>query len=349
MANYNDDFSSYAVATGVPTGFTARWVTTNVTHSIVSGGADKFFRQSRSATGRGLVTIDAVDGDSNRALADVLVRVKLNNPSGGTAQAGPAARCSGSAGSENGYVCYPVSNKLRVAAYKAGASSTILESSTLSLTDGAWYWIRFRVEATTSPVTLKARIWADGGGEPDTWDVNTTDSSSPITGAGWCGMFAFGATTWDTDDLAVGTNGDTASMSGGGGAQTLTATLFDDSVDTFYSHSIDQPGATQTLTATLFSNSPAFYSHVVTQPGATPSFTIGPLKNNTGTILSSQTSITVHVYQTSGALVVTKTGQTTDGSGILTVTDALMSASTNYRVVIVMSGGAEGLATATAV
>lgn len=353
MANYNDNFSSYAVATGVPTGFTARWVTTNVTHSIVSGGADKFFRQSRSATGRGLVTIDSVDGDANRANSEVLVRVKLNNPSGGTAQAGPALRCSGAAGNESGYVCYPVSNKLRITWYKAGVSNTDhRESATLSLTDGAWYWIRFRVENTTTPVALKARIWADGSGEPGTWNVDTTETNiggTSITTAGWSGMFAFGATTWDTDDIAVGTNGDTASMSGGGGAQTLTATLFDDSVDTFYAHSISQPGVAQTLTATLFSNSPAFYSHVVTQPGATPSFTIGPLKNNTGTVLSSQTSITVHVYQTSGALVVTKTGQTTDGSGILTVTDALMSASTNYRVVIVMSGGAEGLATATAV
>jgi hypothetical protein len=348
MANYFDNFSGYAVATGVPTGFTARWVTTSVTHSIVSGGADKFFRQNRSGTGRGLVTIDAVDGDSNRALADVLVRVKLNNPSGGTAQAGPAARCSGSAGSETGYVCYPVSNKLRVAAYKAGASSTILESATLSLTDGAWYWIRLRVEATTSPVTLRARIWADGSGEPGTWNVNTTDSSSPITGAGWCGMFAFGATTWDTDDLAVATNGDTASMSGGGGSQTLTATLYTND-PVFYTHAIAQPGSSQTLTASLYSNTSVFYNHSLSIPGSDPSLTLGPLKNNTGTLLASQSSITVYVYTLAGALVTTKTGQSTDGSGIISFTDSAMTASTMYRAVIVMSGGAEGMVKATAV
>jgi hypothetical protein len=343
MANYFDNFSSYAVATGVPTGFTARWVTTGVTHSIVSGGADKFFRQNRSGTGRGLVTIDAADGDANRALADVLVRVKLNNPSGGTAQAGPAARCSGSAGSENGYVCYPVSNKLRVAAYKAGASSTILESATLSLTDGAWYWIRLRVEATTSPVTLRARIWADGSGEPGTWDVNTTDSSSPITGAGWCGMFAFGATTWDTDDIAVGTNGDTASMSGGGGSDgtgsgsvsgiTLTPITG--------SGSGGAGGAVGTGVIAAVSITPQ--TGTATGTSSLASLTIGPLKNNTGTLLASQTGITVHVYQVGGSLVVTKSAQTTNASGIMTVTDAAMVAGTTYRFVIVMSSGAEGM------
>ena len=354
MANYNNDFSSYSIGTGVPSGFTARWVTTNVTHSIVDAVGDddnKSFRQNRSATGRGLVTIDSVDGDADRANAEVLVRIKTVSPFAAQAQAGPALRCSGSATSETGYVCYPISDRLRIARYRSGTSDpALVESGTLSLADNTFYWVRFRANGTGSTVTLSAKIWAGAiGDEPGSWTTTYSDSSNQITAAGWCGMFAFGGNIWDTDAIAVGTNGDTASMSGGGGAQTLTATLFDDSVDTFYTHSISQPGVAQTLTATLFSNSPAFYSHVVTQPGATPSFTIGPLKNNTGTVLSSQTSITVHVYQTSGALVVTKTGQTTDGSGILTVTDALMSASTNYRVVIVMSGGAEGLATATAV
>lgn len=74
-----------------------------------------------------------------------------------------------------------------------------------------------------------------------------------------------------------------------------------------------------------------------------PRLVIGPLKNNTGTLLASETGATVYVYQTSGAHVVTKTSQTTDGSAIMTVSDAAMAAGTTYRFVIVLSGGAEGM------
>ena len=74
-----------------------------------------------------------------------------------------------------------------------------------------------------------------------------------------------------------------------------------------------------------------------------PRLVIGPLKNNTGTLLASETGATVYVYQTSGAHVVTKTSQTTNGSAIMTVSDAALAAGTTYRFVIVLSGGAEGM------
>lgn len=75
---------------------------------------------------------------------------------------------------------------------------------------------------------------------------------------------------------------------------------------------------------------------------------LGPLKNNTGTVLASEAGITVHVYATTGALAVTKTGQTSNGSGVCTVVDAAMSPSTAYRCVIVLGSGAEGMVTVTA-
>lgn len=343
MANYFNTFSGFAEGTGVPTGFTARWVTTNVTHSVVAGGADKFFRQSRSVQGRGLVTFDAVDGDANRALSEVLVRVRLSNPAGGTAQAGPALRCSGAAAAENGYVCYPISNILRIASYKSGTSTPLLDSSTLTLVDATWYWIRFRAEGTTSPVTLKAKIWQDGTGEPGAWTLTTTDSSSPITGAGWCGMFAFGATAWDTDDIAVGTNGDTASMSGGGPTNgsgsgsiaVVTVTPAEGSATGAAGGAVGS-GSVAAVSVAAISG-----SAVGTTSAA--SLVIGPLKNNTGTVLASETGITVHVYQVGGPLVVTKASQSTNASGIMTVTDAALVAGTTYRFVVVMSSGAEGM------
>lgn len=77
--------------------------------------------------------------------------------------------------------------------------------------------------------------------------------------------------------------------------------------------------------------------------GSTGTLTIGPLKNNTGTTLASETGITAHVYALGGALVVTKSAQTTSAGGILTLTDAAIVPGTTYRTVIVMAGGAEGL------
>lgn len=58
-----------------------------------------------------------------------------------------------------------------------------------------------------------------------------------------------------------------------------------------------------------------------------------PLKNNTGTILASVTGIVVNVYNaTTGALVVRKTGQTTNGAGVCTIIDPLIVPGVTYAV-----------------
>ena len=124
-------------------------------------------------------------------------------------------------------------------------------------------------------------------------------------------------------------------------------------------------GATATLTTTL---DPAIFSGTasaspvaslsVSTAGAIFSgsasvssdgvLTLPALKNNTGTLLASETGATVHVYATSGAHIVTKTGQTTNGSGVMSITDPLIVASTQYRVVVVLASGAEGMDKVTA-
>lgn len=77
------------------------------------------------------------------------------------------------------------------------------------------------------------------------------------------------------------------------------------------------------------------------QGGAT--LTLSQLKNNTGTVLANETGATVYVYTLAGALVVTKTGVTSNASGIVAVTDALLNPGTTYRVVIALASGAEGM------
>lgn len=80
----------------------------------------------------------------------------------------------------------------------------------------------------------------------------------------------------------------------------------------------------------------------------TASITLPVLKNNTGTVLASETGATAYIYAITGAHVVTKSAQTTNGSGVMVITDAALVAATQYRVVIVLASGAEGMDKATA-
>lgn len=84
---------------------------------------------------------------------------------------------------------------------------------------------------------------------------------------------------------------------------------------------------------------------ILSSSGLTNTITTPPLKNNTGTLLTGQTGITVNVYHlTTGALVVQKTGQTSHGTtGVVVVTDALITPATQYRVVVILSSGDAGL------
>ena len=63
------------------------------------------------------------------------------------------------------------------------------------------------------------------------------------------------------------------------------------------------------------------------------------LKNNTGTVLAGETGITVNIYHaTTGALIVQKTGLTSNASGVIVITDALLVAGTSYAYEPVLSG-----------
>lgn len=78
----------------------------------------------------------------------------------------------------------------------------------------------------------------------------------------------------------------------------------------------------------------------ITVSGQTQSFSLGtltlghpittpPMTNNTGTVLASISGWTVNVYNAStGALVVQKTGLSTDASGVISFTDAAITGGT---------------------
>lgn len=67
------------------------------------------------------------------------------------------------------------------------------------------------------------------------------------------------------------------------------------------------------------------------------------LKNNTGTTLAWVSGIVANIYHpTTGALVVRKTGLTSDGSGIVTISDVLLSAGTTYAYELDLSASSQG-------
>lgn len=75
----------------------------------------------------------------------------------------------------------------------------------------------------------------------------------------------------------------------------------------------------------------ATFSGTATGSTGLPSLTTPPLKNNTGTLLASLSGWTVNVYNAStGALVLRKTGLSTDAAGVLTITDAALVSGTTY-------------------
>lgn len=222
MANYSETFDSAGTGSGLPSGWSARWANTTSWERVDTGSGDIAVRRNTSSAARSGASYDAVDSDSTRADADILVKIRTASVASFQTHCGVFARASGSAGAETAYAAFIYGPALRIIKYNGGTATTISTTSSLGLVADTWYWLRLRVNGTTQ----QARIWLDGDSEPGTWDATGTDSA--ITAAGWCGFFAFYASSTNQDwaDFAVATNGDTAEMSAGGGVTgTLSATL----------------------------------------------------------------------------------------------------------------------------
>ena len=107
--------------------------------------------------------------------------------------------------------------------------------------------------------------------------------------------------------------------------------------------------AVQDDTAVPPNTSAVVTSALTTTQAVAATITLPVLKNNTGTLLADVVGATVHVYAVAtGNKVVSKTGQTSNASAVMAITDPALVAGTEYRCVIVLASGAEGLQKATA-
>lgn len=94
------------------------------------------------------------------------------------------------------------------------AIGTVLDLVSFGMLAGDSLLLRFRVNGT-APAVITARAWVAGTPEPTTWGLTITDSSSPITAAGWCGVGGTNLATptpayTDVNFFSVGTFGDSA-------------------------------------------------------------------------------------------------------------------------------------------
>lgn len=237
----------------------------------------------------------------------------------------------------DGYYVGPASGTVFRLRKVVGATESTVLSGTDSFSTSTWFWIRATFSVSTGEI--KAKTWPDSGSEPGTWQIETTDTS--ITTLGSVGVYLNGATSEPVIDyFSVGTNGDAAPAPGGGG-DTATPTPAAGAATV---SAAGESLAESTVTAA------AGAATVSVVGGTLTVITSSAFKNNTGTVLASLTNVTAWVHNpTTGALVVKLTGQTTNGSGVLTLNDAAIVSATTYRVVYRNEDdGAEGMETVTA-
>jgi len=152
-------------------------------------------------------------------------------------------------------------------------------------------------------------------------------------------------TTTEQSDLhaSLGASGQFALLQAQAQTASLT-TILDSAV---FSGSATVTGAPPTATL-IATTAAAVFSGSASVVPPTPTLILPTLKNNTGTVLANEIGAIAHVYATTGEHVVTKTAQTTNASGVMTITDAALTAATQYRVVVVLASGAEGMDKVTA-
>lgn len=208
MTVYSTTFSEYTTG-AQPSDWTARWTTTGQTWAVREKAGDtggKSLEHTRTTTARRLLSWDDIDGDANRADAEIFVRWRTS--AAATDQIWCVVRGSGAAATETAYYLHNTSStNLRISKVVSG-TITAIGNFTTTINNNEWYSLRFRANGTA----LKGKIWAsEHESEPAAWSIEVTDSD--IVAAGWVGLGnAATLATRDHDDFAVGTNGDTAAF-----------------------------------------------------------------------------------------------------------------------------------------
>lgn len=208
MAQYFTDFTGESVGASPPTGWTARGDATAgwevLTGPYAGYNTATFSNQYDFLTWD---TVGSVTGD-----VEIVALMRFTNDSfpGGVA-------VHVQSGSVGGYpALFTFSGDAPAVWLVSAGSDSNIDADVGTYAVDTDYWIRLQRTGTT----VRARFWADGAGEPGTWQSSGTDATH---GSGYVGLFARnwpGTRTWKK--VGVGTGGDAAPTSDpGGGGPTL--------------------------------------------------------------------------------------------------------------------------------
>lgn len=193
---------------------------------------------------------------------------------------------------------------------------------------------------------------SSGAGSATLTGANAAQANSASTGAAGVSVTTSGANATQANNGGTGALSIAVTMAGANAAQannTSTGSLTGGT--NLSGANASQAGSSSTgalvVNVPLVASNSAQYSFSSTG-SLLGALTTPPLKNNTGALLASQSGITAHIYQLNGTLVATKTGLSTDTSGIMTVNEPSLVSGTTYRLVILMANGAEGMDKVTA-
>jgi hypothetical protein len=240
--------------------------------------------------------------------------------------------------------------------FSGGSTPYTYSSTTLpaGLTLNASTGVVSGTPTTAGSSTVTFTVTDAASATVSTGSVSFTISTAPATAvtlSGPSGGIVGAAST----NFTAGANGAitgtvTVTPSDGGGGGTFSPTSVAISSGTPTATFVYTPGSAGAKSITVTN------SGSLTNPGALtytasalPGLTSSPLKNNTGTVLAA-VAFEAYVHNvTSGALIVKKSGLTSNGSGVCGFTDAALTSATSYRVVWRRTDtGAEGLETLTA-
>lgn len=136
-----------------------------------------------------VISWDSLDSDSNRAEVEVC-GISRVDPDASTQSVLLIARGQGASTITDGYELDFYGPSQVAKFYKVSAGVRTQVGSTIfvnDLADDAAIKIVFKVSGT-SPTTLRAKFWSENTDEPTDWTAEETDSSGPITAAGWIGF-----------------------------------------------------------------------------------------------------------------------------------------------------------------
>lgn len=215
MAQHYEDWSGYSGGDD-PTvdgeaGCTERWHASSVSYQVLDDVTSPTGKVLRVTTGgsnnRALLSLNAIDSDPDRATAKVRALIRINTVASNSTVLGLGARASGGTTSETGAVMAAglsgsSSEQVRTFSYNNASPTSSQNAGSNAWSTGNFFWVALDVDGTSNTGSIRTEA------NPSTI-VNSTSETTPITAAGWIGLFSFSdGNTIDVAKITVATGTD---------------------------------------------------------------------------------------------------------------------------------------------